>query len=277
MKKAIPYGLGIRLKRISSRDEDYQREKKLVGQLRKRGYPSRLIKGQLQKVDSKKREDLLEYRQADDKKKKDGVPFVITYSSALPDVRRIVQQRMSILHRSERMKSVLPELSIIAFKRQRNLADILVHSKPNKTLRRKMCSGSYTCGKNCGVCPLIIATDKLQSSDKKKEFNITSHVDCESDNVVYAIVCRACDKTVYVGETNRWLEDRIIEHRSSIRTKKEFSVSIHFNSGGHCLKDMQVIGIERSRMKKHIYRREREKLWMKLLLTIKTEGLNDKT
>ena len=28
VKKAIPYGLGIRLKRISSRDEDYQREKR---------------------------------------------------------------------------------------------------------------------------------------------------------------------------------------------------------------------------------------------------------
>ena len=234
VKKDIPYGLGIRLKRISSRDEDYQREKKLVGQLRKRGYPSRLIKGQLQKVDSKKRENIL----GDDKKKKDRVPFVITYSSALPDIRRIVQQRMSILHRSERMKSVLPELSIIAFKRQRNLADILVHSKPNKTLRRKMCSGSYTCGKNCSVCPLIIATDKPQSSDKKKEFNITSHVDCESDNVVYAIVCRACDKTVYVGETNRRLKDRIIAHRSSISTKKEFSVAMHFNSDCHCLKDI---------------------------------------
>ena len=94
------------------------KKKKLVSQLRKRGYPSRLIKGQLQKVDSKKREDLLEYRQADDKKKKDRVPFDITYSSALPDVRRIVQQRMSILHRSERMKSVLPEPSNTAFKQQ---------------------------------------------------------------------------------------------------------------------------------------------------------------
>ena len=178
-----------------------------------------------------------------------------------------MQQRLSTLHRSESMKSVLPEPSIIAFKRQRNLADILVHSKTNIHYEEKSAVD------HCSVCPLIIATDKLQSSDKKKEFNITSHVDCESDNVV----CRACDKTVYVGETNRRLKDRIIEHRSSISTKKEFSVAIHVNSDGHCLKDMQVIGIERSRMKKDIYRREREKLWMKLLLNAKPEGLNDKT
>ena len=58
--KAILYGLGIRLKWVPSRDEDYQREKKkLVSQLRKRGYPSRLIKGQLLKIDTRKREDLL--------------------------------------------------------------------------------------------------------------------------------------------------------------------------------------------------------------------------
>ena len=84
----------IRLKRISSRDEDYQKEKKkLTQQLRKRGYPGKLIKGQLSKVDSMKREDLMIYRQTD-KKKDDRVPFVITYSSSLPDVRRIVKDRM---------------------------------------------------------------------------------------------------------------------------------------------------------------------------------------
>ena len=70
---------------------------------------------------------------------------------------------------------------------------------------------------------------------------------------------------MYVGETNRRLKDRITEHRSSISTKKEFSVAIHFNLDGHSLKDMQVIGIERSRLKKDVYRREREELWMKLL------------
>ena len=277
VKKAIPYGLAIRLKRISCRDEDYQKEKKkLTQQLRKRGYPGTLIKDQLSKVDSMKREDLMIYRQTD-KKKDDRVPFVITYSSSLPDVRRIVKDRMSILHRSERMKNVFPEPSIIAFKRQRNLADILVHSKTNRALRREEEKGSTGCSKDCSVCPLIIKTDKLQSSDKQREFNIGCHIDCESDNVIYAIVCACCEKTVYVGETNRRLKDRIMEHRSSIRTGKDCSVSNHFTSNGHNLSDLKVIGVEKSRKKNDIYRREREKLWMKLLHTVKPDGLNDKT
>ena len=80
-----------------------------------------------------------------------------------------------------------------------------------------------------------------------------------------------------MGETNRRLKDRIIEHRSSIRTGKDCSVSNHFTSNGHNLSDLKVIGVEKSRKKNDIYRREREKLWMKLLHTVKPDGLNDKT
>ena len=276
VKKAIPYGLAIRLKRISSKDDDYQREKKrLTQQLRKRGYPGKLIKGQLAKVDTKRREDLLVYRETD-KRKNDRVPFVITYSSSLPDVRGIVQHRMTILHRSERMKTIFPEPSILAFKRQRNLADMLVHNKTNRALRQEEEKGSTECGKNCSVCPLMMRTDKLQSSDKKKEFNIGCHIDCESENIIYAIFCTACDRTVYVGETNRRLKDRIIEHRSNIKTGKDLSVSNHFSLKGHNLRDVRVIGVEKSRKKSDIYRKEREKLWMKLLHTVKPDGLNDK-
>ena len=179
------YGLAFRLKRISSKDDDYQREKKrLTQQLRKRGYPGKLIKGQLAKVDTKRREDLLVYRETV-KRKNDRVPFVITYSSSLPDVRGIVQHRMTILHRSEKMKTIFPEPSIIAFKRQSNLADMLVHNKTNRDLRQEEDKGSTECGKNCSVCPLMMRTDKLQSSDKKKEFNIGCYIDCESENIIY--------------------------------------------------------------------------------------------
>ena len=152
-------------------------------------------------MDIKRREDLLVYRETD-KMKNDKVLFVIPYSSSLPDVRGIVQHRMTILHRSERMKTIFPEPSIIAIKRQRNLSDMLVHNKTNRALRQDEEKGSTECGKNCSVCPLLMRTDKLQSSDKKKEFNIGCHIDCESENIIYAIFCTACGRTVYVGETN---------------------------------------------------------------------------
>ena len=52
VKRAIPYGLGIRMKRICSQTEDYEKHRKeLKTHLRKRGYSGKFIEGQLRRVD----------------------------------------------------------------------------------------------------------------------------------------------------------------------------------------------------------------------------------
>ncbi|XP_052223979.1 uncharacterized protein LOC127839634 [Dreissena polymorpha] len=59
-KKAIPYGLGVRLKRICSEETDYKKHRdEIKEQLQKRGYNGRFVETELKKVDSKKRENLL--------------------------------------------------------------------------------------------------------------------------------------------------------------------------------------------------------------------------
>ena len=69
VKKSLPYGLGIRIRRICSRESDYKkRRKELKSHLRKQG--------QLQKVYKIDRSDLLTYKTKDEKK--DRVPLVIT-------------------------------------------------------------------------------------------------------------------------------------------------------------------------------------------------------
>ena len=62
MKPAIPYGLGIRLRRICSDDKSYDGNRKaLKEQLYKRGYKKSTseVEKQLKKVDSLERDDLL--------------------------------------------------------------------------------------------------------------------------------------------------------------------------------------------------------------------------
>jgi hypothetical protein len=59
---------------------------------------------------------------------------------------------------------------------------------------------------------------------RRNTFNIKDTIACETANVVYAIVCRKCDATVYVGETERPLKKRLIDHMSTIRTKKDIAV-----------------------------------------------------
>ena len=60
------------------------RRKELKSYLRKRGYSSRFIEVQLEKVDKMKRSDLLSYKPKE--KNKDRVPLVIAYSKHLPDI-----------------------------------------------------------------------------------------------------------------------------------------------------------------------------------------------
>ena len=74
----------------------------------------------------------------EEKKKKTGsnqrVPLVITYSKALPDIRTILRKYEYLLHRSECMEKVFEKNPLLAYRRDTNIGDILVHGKTNKAL-----------------------------------------------------------------------------------------------------------------------------------------------
>ena len=63
------------------------------------------------------------------------VPLVITYMKNLPDIGDIVRKHVGILHNSTGMRKCFPAPTLVAFKRDRNLADALVHGTLNRTLR----------------------------------------------------------------------------------------------------------------------------------------------
>ena len=108
-KKSLAYGLGLRLRRICEKDNDYYKHRAdLKKQLRKRGYSGKLIEQQLQKVDKLEREKLLD----DTTNKKDNshrVPLVLTFSKLLPDVGNILRKHQATLHHSERMREIFKE------------------------------------------------------------------------------------------------------------------------------------------------------------------------
>ena len=47
----------------------------------------------------------------------------------------------------------------------------------------------------------------------------------DKSNVEYEIDCENCEKK-YIGETKKWLEERVKEHICNIRTKRENSLDI---------------------------------------------------
>ena len=133
VKKAIPYGLGIRARRICSTDAEYKLNKdRIVQNLKRQGYPEKATKKVLDRVDDLDRNNLLKYNT---RKTSSRVPLTVTYSNKLPNLQHILHSRLPVLQRSSRMKHIFPQAPITAYKRDSNLQDILVHKKAQQSFR----------------------------------------------------------------------------------------------------------------------------------------------
>ena len=270
VKKSLPYGLGIRIRRICSRESDYiKRRKELKSHLRKRGYSSRFIEGQLQKVDKIDRSDLLTYKTKEEKN--DRVSLVITYSKHLPDIQKISRDHLPLLHKSIEMQEIFDKHPLVAFKRDRNLTDILIHGKHNNIFKNKDGMSSRCPTDKCAICAITVNEEIPEIKKIQKEVN------CQTTNVFDGIKCRKCNKIVYVGETERTVAERIKEHLADVRHGREKAVSFHFNSADHEIADLNLIIIEKCRENSRFYRKAREVYWIETLNTVAPSGLNKKT
>ena len=103
---------------------------------------------------------------------------------------------------------------------------------------------------------------------------------CMSTNIVYLIHCDRCDNK-YVGETGNTLRDRMNQHRSDTRNRKNTPVAKHFNKDGHTMQDLRVTILESGPFSPdaeldHIYRRNKESIWIDKLKTAEPRGMNAK-
>ena len=260
VKTAIPYGLGIRAKRICSEDEDYSvRRTEIKTQLRKRGYTNDMVEKQLKKVDNLDRKNLLQYNT---KKQNNHVPLVITYSKALPNIHEILKKNMKILYNSEKMKRIFDEPPIVSYKRDKNIKDILVYCKHNLQFYGKE-NGCKACGKNCALCLHIIESTSFKDNEGNT-YNIQGSINCKTVGVIYCILCTECEKNIYVGQTGDKFYQRMLLNFSKIRTQKvEDPVAKLFCQKNHCVKNFKVIGIEKTGSGDKIYRETKESLWIK--------------
>ena len=274
VKRAIPMGLGVRLKRICSNQSDYQRHKhELVNRLVERGYPKDKVKGELRRADRMKREDLLSGKgQTRRSKEQDRVPLVVTYSSYLPNIREIMHSNRHILHRSDRLKNIFQKDPMVAYKRGRNLKDLLVHGKTRRALTTQ---GKQDCGRDCAICQVFYEGDTVPGVGGPVHYDKT--IGCRSSNLVYGVWCNKCEKVVYVGQTGDTIYMRTQNHLSSIRCRREGRIPVnrHFSGGGHKEGDFRIIGLERTWGNSEDRRKFREMRWVGLLGTQReSEGEN---
>ena len=88
----IPYSLALRIRRICSDDETFEkRSKDLSEQLKQRGYQKQVIDQAIEKFRHMERQNLLSYKPKPTANKA-VLPFVLTYHPDLPKARSIVDK-----------------------------------------------------------------------------------------------------------------------------------------------------------------------------------------
>ena len=172
-----------------------------------------------------------------------------------------------------RMKRIFPKPSIVAYRRAKNLKDLLVRAKVStkRKSNRKM-KGYFRCGRGffnmCVTCCLIpengIKTHKCNKTGIT--YKISSPVSCVSENVIYKISCKKpkCRDFVYIGQTKRRFCDRFNNHRSYVSEKKLDQIcGSHFNEKGHTQEDMLPVILEQVYPKNDTFLRlKRERYWI---------------
>ncbi|CAG2190284.1 CFT1 [Mytilus edulis] len=100
-------------------------------------------------------------------------------------------------------------------------------------------SSNKTCKEECEVCDIERNEEKIILGDKT--FNLKKNIHgCQLVNLIYGLHCEKCNHYVYVGETERSLNERIKEHLADIRHDRDTAVAEHFNQEDHCKEDITV-------------------------------------
>ena len=105
------------------------------------------------------------------------------------------------------------------------MSDIIVHGKLNKISKSMKKDETTVCEKKCEVCKIMRKDKHIYNSDNTKSFYIKDNVHgCQMVNLIYGIHCKTCDRYVYVGETERTLQERVKEHLADISHMRDKTV-----------------------------------------------------
>ena len=203
--------------------------------------------------------------------------FALTYDPRLPDMQNIQAKHWrSMVSQDPYLSEVFKQPPLTAYRRQRNVKDHLIRAKlpkdPKPYPQRKQ-RGMKKCGKSCTACPYVREVKSLRINNN--EWKINQSLDCEISNCVYLIECKKANCNMkYIGETKRIMKFRLADHRGYISNQDETKATgQHFNSPGHSLSDLTITILEQVRSNDDLYRKEREKYFIRKFNTF-YKGLN---
>ena len=268
LTKNIPYSLAYRLLRICSKPEVFQqRLLELKDDLVSRSYHIKVIEQAFDRIKGISRSEAL--KRVEHKKDSDREPLVVTYHPNLPPLHKLIKKHHSVMIKEDmRLQRCFKEPSIVAFKRSKNLRDLLVRAKVSKGKRStRVVNGFKRCERMCEMCMRSQNHVKEHTCEKTGEsWPISAPMTCLTENVIYRLTCKRCPQAefVYIGQTGRRACDRFQDHRGYITQGKLNQVAgEHFTRKGHTSMDIQMLPIERVLPRGDTTLREaREKIWI---------------
>ena len=286
-KDEAPYGQFLRLRRICTKDWDFNIESRnLFLAYRKRGYPKNVLTAALQKASKYTQDDLLDKKT---KESEDRTVFAVSFNPANPNIFDSVRKFWPLLSTDKHMGHLFQAPPLCANRRTMNLRDLLVRAKceypaiPKPELKPPK---NTTCGTiTCKYCKCLVHKNYIKSSALDLDFKprILCKTSCLTPNVIYVITCQKC-MSQYVGETKRQLRRRMYEHLKSIQEHgnahaQSTPVSLHFNTickrpAKLTFQIVETIRGDVEETQTTIYRKKREKWWILNLRSLDPLGIN---
>ena len=259
--KNVPFSLALRIIRICSENESRDlRLKELKSMLIEREYTPGIINSAISRAKAIPREKAL--RQVSHKDTNTRPVFVVPFDPRMPSISDITSKHWrSMVSQDKYLKEIFPAPPLIAYSKQMNIRDRVIRAKvpPPITRPERKIPGMKKCGKYCLVCPFVNEVKQVAGNNFK--WNILKSYNCNTSNIVYIISCKKENcRQQYVGEMDRTLKTRILEHIGYIRNYNiKEATGYHFNQSGHSLENMTVTVLEKVRKRDEAYRRERER------------------
>ena len=119
--------------------------------------------------------------------------FLTESNPLLPDLNKLLRNRLPLLHSNPKMKIIFTEKSMKAiYKRGKSLKEILTPSSFPST--KNLIVGSISnCNKRCDTRTIFMVFDNtFKCTATTKYYKVKGTLSCNSVSVVYLITCQCC-------------------------------------------------------------------------------------
>ena len=158
----------------------------------------------------------------------------MTYNRTLPNVKRTISNNRNLLHINQEFKDVFQEPPILAFRRNRNLYDLLgckniVDGKVQRLSKKKKNGFSTKYFSKSGnlCCKQVVHTQSFKSSVTQKTY-IFHDLNCKSKLLIYLVECRIC-RIQYIGKSETEFNIRLNNHLKDVSRENAQQADQHFN------------------------------------------------